>query len=455
LNLGASGYKYDSGTNLTRFTTNSPLTTLAAAVYQVNKLNQVTAITGNNYSVSINYDANGNPTNGIAAPSGNPNTVTGARSYSWDGANRLVGIDYGSGTSNSTSLSYDGFGRLVKIVESVNGITQNEELFVWIGNAMVQQRNAQGGVVKEYFDQGFANGTIAYYYGKDLLGSIKNLTDSTGTIQAQLDYGPYGEIAATNGNILPDFAYGGLFYHQRSGLYLAEYRAYDGGLKRWLNRDPMLQITGEDPEIAVGPNLYAYASNAPTANSDLEGLIQTVVPNPNSPDHSYPPNVNQLPAQGTKVYSSGTGNTWVYNGHGAWYCISGPAAGTTHGGTQISGGSGQDAFAYGPYKGFDDPPKGGFTIGGVGKIIPKTPNPGGGGDGSGGGGILPLPGGGSGGDGGGGNSGTPNPPPQGQTGNGNGGNSVRNYPQTGTSCVLTDKGKPHYSPFLPGTGRDR
>jgi RHS repeat-associated protein len=271
LNLGTSSYQYDPGANLTQFATNSPLTALTGAVYQINKLNQVTTITGTNYSGSISYDANGNPTNGIGAPSANPNTVTGARSYVWDGADRLVQITYGSGTSNSTSLSYDGFGRLVQVVETVNGVTQSDELFVWIGNTMVEQRNAQGAEVKAYFGQGFLDGTAAYYYGEDHLGTVRNLTDSTGTIQSLLDYGPYGELTEINGQTQPDFAYTGMFSHQRSGLYFAEYRAYDGGLKRWLNRDPFVSDEEDVAELAVGSNLYDYVGNNPLALTDPSG----------------------------------------------------------------------------------------------------------------------------------------------------------------------------------------
>jgi RHS repeat-associated protein len=62
----------------------------------------------------------------------------------------------------------------------------------------------------------------------------------------------------------PDFAYTGLFYHQRSGLYFAQARAYDSGLKRWLNRDPI----GEQGGI----NLYGYVANRPTIATDPTGL---------------------------------------------------------------------------------------------------------------------------------------------------------------------------------------
>jgi RHS repeat-associated protein len=84
--------------------------------------------------------------------------------------------------------------------------------------------------------------------------------------------------------VQPDFAYVGLFYHQRSGLYFAQARAYDSGLKRWLNRDPI----GE----SGGINLYGYVANRPTIATDLTGLdsgITPVEPNrPQLPINPYP-----------------------------------------------------------------------------------------------------------------------------------------------------------------------
>jgi len=264
LALGKSVWSYDHGANLTRFTSSSSLSAFANALYQVNSLNQVTSITfGKSGAATISYDANGNPQNGVGAPSTNPDTVTGARTYTWDGANRLIQVSYSTG--NSTSLSYDGFGRLTEVVETVNGSIQSDQRYVWIGKTMVQQRGSTGAVNKEYFDQGFLDGTTVYYYGKDHLGSIRNFTDSTGTIQTQLDYGAYGELTELTGTIQPDFAYTGLFYHQRSGLYFAEFRAYDSGLKRWLNRDP-IQESG-------GLNLYDYVNNNPLKSVDLAGTF--------------------------------------------------------------------------------------------------------------------------------------------------------------------------------------
>jgi RHS repeat-associated protein len=270
LELGNGSYAYDHAANLTKFTGSSSVPVLQTALYKVNHLNQAVSESGAQKE-AISYDANGNPLNGNGLASVNPQTVAGARTYAWDGANRLIQITY-PGTRNSTSLSYDGLSRLVRVVETENGATQSDERFVWSGNTMLQQRNSAGAVVKEYFDQGFLNGTTAYYYGRDQLGSIHNLTDAAGTIQTQLDYGLYGELTELTGATQPDFAYTGLFYHQRSGLYFAEYRSYDSGLKRWLNRDPIRENGGI--------NLFTYVSNNPLNLTDptgLEGIVDNVL----------------------------------------------------------------------------------------------------------------------------------------------------------------------------------
>jgi RHS repeat-associated protein len=315
----------------------------------------------------------------------------------------------------------------------VNGIAESDELFVWIGNTMVEQRNGQGAVVKRYFDQGFVAGAVVYYYGKDHLGSIKNLTDSTGTIQAQLDYGLYGEVAQANGQVQPDFGYAGLFYHQRSGLHFAEYRVLDTQLKRWLNRDPAY----EDGSI----NLYGYVSNDPATGVDPTGLQTYQLPD----DGSW-----IGPFKNGDVVKSPSGNDWTFHsspppGHFT------NQKGAIEKGTEIHYIPGVgDAATYPAYGKFDDPPGGRVSLGGTAKIIPKTPSTGGGGN------ISPPSGGGNGGNGGnddnGGNAGGGNNsgpgPGTGQNGNGNGQNSVHNYPPRPT-CIQwrTNPNKP-WSPGI-------
>src|ERR1700730_1653619 len=65
--------------------------------------------------------------------------------------------------------------------------------------------------------------------------------------------------------LFPDFAFTGHYYHARSGLYLAPYRAYNPSIGRWLSRDPL----GEKG----GLNLYAYVGNDPVNRVDPFGLF--------------------------------------------------------------------------------------------------------------------------------------------------------------------------------------
>src|SRR5262249_27451818 len=56
----------------------------------------------------------------------------------------------------------------------------------------------------------------------------------------------------------------GMFYHADSGLDLAQYRAYDPRIGRWLGRDPL--------EEAAGTNLFTYAASNPISLFDPLGL---------------------------------------------------------------------------------------------------------------------------------------------------------------------------------------
>jgi RHS repeat-associated protein len=77
-----------------------------------------------------------------------------------------------------------------------------------------------------------------------------------------------GDITFANmretGTLYPDFAFTGHFYHARSGLYLAPYRAYNPTIGRWLSRDPI--------EEDGGLNLYLYVLDNPIGLKDPLGL---------------------------------------------------------------------------------------------------------------------------------------------------------------------------------------
>jgi RHS repeat-associated protein len=116
-------------------------------------------------------------------------------------------------------------------------------------------------------------GGTSYYYVKDVLGSVAELVNTTGTIVSQYTYDPYGNQTTVSGSA-SDIGYAGYFTHTASGLDFAMYRAYDPAHARWLNRDPI----GE----AGGANLYAYAGGNPTSTIDPLGYCPRYKNSPNS-----------------------------------------------------------------------------------------------------------------------------------------------------------------------------
>jgi RHS repeat-associated protein len=187
--------------------------------------------------------------------------------YQWDAENRLVVISIyvaNSGTTNRSEFTYDGFGRRVQAVEKNNGTVTSTKRFVWAGLELAQERAANNAVTKRFFGGGEQIGGTNCYFTRDHLGSVREMTDSSGTVRARYDYDPYGRQTKLVGDLDADFGFTGHYVHAPSGLYLTLFRAYNADSGRWLNRDPL----GE----AGGMNLYGYVGNNPIRHFDPLGL---------------------------------------------------------------------------------------------------------------------------------------------------------------------------------------
>jgi len=210
---------------------------------------------------SYSYDLNGNTTARVFWRGG-------GNTFEWDAANRLIAINY-TGTTKRTEVTYDGLNHRKKIVEKTGTTIDSTKQFVWIGNRLAEERDVTNVVTRRYYSQGEERigGTTAgpYYYAKDHLGSIRELTDVAGSVRARYDYDPFGNTTKVSGDLTLDFGYTGHYRHTASNLYLAPYRAYDPAIGRWLSRDPI----GEDG----GLNLYGYVRNNPLNAVDPLGLL--------------------------------------------------------------------------------------------------------------------------------------------------------------------------------------
>lgn len=168
-------------------------------------------------------------------------------------------------TGNNTQLLYDALDRCVKIEERAGGSLTSTKQFVWCGTERCEERDASGNVVSQFFGLGQKTSGNSFYYNLDHLGSVREVTNSSGAIVTQVAFSPWGEATLLQGSTLPDFGYAGYYNHGRSGLNLTLYRAYSPGLGRWLSRDPL----GE----SAGVNLYGYVGNNPISFTDRLGLL--------------------------------------------------------------------------------------------------------------------------------------------------------------------------------------
>lgn len=207
-------------------------------------------------SQTYTYDLNGNLVS------------DGSRSFTWDARNRLTSITYAD--SSTTTFAYDGQDRRVSIVETSGTLTTTKKL-LWVGNSIAEEHDANDTVTKRYYSRGMQviSGTNAvnYFSTADHLGSIRELTNSSGAVQTRYDYDPYGRrttarVSGTD-NTDADFGFTGHYYHAPSGLALTLYRAYDPDAARWLSRDPIME--------KGGINLYNYAVSNPVKNIDRYG----------------------------------------------------------------------------------------------------------------------------------------------------------------------------------------
>lgn len=213
----------------------------------------------NTYQVNVNpvstqnftFDANGNMTS------------DGTNTYKWDAENRLVEIDY-PGSGNRSEFVYDGNRRNTKIVETVSGSVTNTQQFIWCGSRRCEERDETGNSIKKFFDYGETIAGASYFYAKQHLHSVSELTDGSGNIQAQYTFDPSGRSYKLQGGLESDFQFGGYFKHFRSQLNFAVYRAYDARLGRWISRDPIHE--------RGGINLYSYVENNPSSYTDFLGL---------------------------------------------------------------------------------------------------------------------------------------------------------------------------------------
>ena len=196
------------------------------------KTNGINLSVATGTSSSPTYDLNGNMTS------------DGTNSYSWDAENRLIEIVY-PGSGNNSQFAYDGLGRNVQILEYVSSSLSSTKHFVWSGDGRCEERNSGGSLTKQFFAMGESVSSSAHFFTKDHLSSVRESTNSGGTLEGQYGFDPFGQFTQLQGSFLSDFGFAGYYMHASSGLNLTMYRPYNSSWGRWLLHDPIGEGAGD------------------------------------------------------------------------------------------------------------------------------------------------------------------------------------------------------------------
>lgn len=189
-------------------------------------------------------------------------TSDGTRSFEWDARHQLVAVTVGT---HRSEFSYDGLQRRVRQIEKDNGVTTADTRVLWCETAICEERAADGvTVTRRAFGLGEQIGGQARFFTTDHLGSVREVTDTAGTLLARYGFDPWGRRTVTAGTDVTTIGFTGHRTHTTSGLTLALYRGYEGGLARWVSEDPT--------RLKGGLNLYAYVGGRVTTSWDPLGL---------------------------------------------------------------------------------------------------------------------------------------------------------------------------------------
>jgi RHS repeat-associated protein len=289
----------DTPSGATSEETDSPASSLEPADYTYDPQSRVTAMTpGTSSTLNYNFDASGNlttlPTSTSATSYDNASeltssTLSGATtsytynadsertqeaiggtttvSASYNGVQELTA--YNNGAANMTAASYDGDGLRASATSTPTGGSSSTQNFAWdvsgsLPHLLMDSTNAYiYGPANTPIEQvTLSSGTIKYVVS-DLLGSVRGIVSSSGSLTASTSYDAWGNPLTTGGlaSYTP-FGFAGS-YTDPTGLSYLIGRYYDPTTGQFLSVDPLVDETGQP---------YAYASDNPVDGVDPNGL---------------------------------------------------------------------------------------------------------------------------------------------------------------------------------------
>jgi RHS repeat-associated protein len=309
--LAAYDYSFDANSRITGVTNRDGMS--------INTYDDTDQLTGVDRSFqpdeAYTYDANGNRTNpGYVTGANNRLLSDGKFNYEYDGeGNRTKRIDILTGAV--TEYGWDYRNRLTQVVEKdssgtvINqssntydpndlriGRTENgiAERFVYGQNQNIAlEFDSSGSLTNRYLygddiDTLLADeptsGSVLWAFG-DNLGTVRDVTDNSGTVSNHLTYGAFGNVTnETNPSSGMRFGFTGRDLDRDSGLNYYRSRYYGSDIGRFISEDRIGFAAGD-------ANLYRYVKNSPVGAIDPSGNVKIeLVLNPlvRAPVTTYP-----------------------------------------------------------------------------------------------------------------------------------------------------------------------
>jgi RHS repeat-associated protein len=190
-------------------------------------------------------------------------SVTALTTYGYDSYGNLATATVPTGATVTYTSNADGLRQ-----SATKGTTTNQ--LVWGTQSHVPLLLDDGtssyiyGPSTTPFAQIADSGGTVQYLHSDLVGSVRFITNSSGTAIGTTEYDPYGNRTSHTGTTDSSIGYTGALTDPSTGLVYLRARNYDAVTGRFLSIDPALSITAQP---------YASVGNDPLQFADALGLL--------------------------------------------------------------------------------------------------------------------------------------------------------------------------------------
>jgi RHS repeat-associated protein len=256
------------------------LTSSGSSTYSFDAANNLTSSPS---GATLSYNANDEPCWSGSTSSSCSSPPTGATTYTYSSEANRTATTPSSGTTHT--YHYNQANEMTSVAPSTGPATS----YIYDGTGLLQSETTGTTTAAYTWDPQsslpllLTDGTNDYLYGPgstpieqiatsggatsyllaDEIGSVRGITNSSGSITGSASYDPWGNVTGTSGSATTPFGFAGGYSDAASGFDYFRARWYDAGTG---------QFTSLDPKVATTLSAYSYVGNDPLNGTDPTGM---------------------------------------------------------------------------------------------------------------------------------------------------------------------------------------